>query len=142
MKTLSLILLAIFAVFLFFHAWSSWDWESTTNSSPKLVTDGTEYGGWTYDSRNITANSVVYSVGLGEDTSWDEGIMNRFGVQVWGFDPTPKSIKYVHSNKANGNLGPTFILHRKDWGQQRTGFLLRNQKIPITCPCVRENTMV
>ena len=108
MKTLSLILLAIFAVFLFFHAWSSWDWESTTNSSPKLVTDGTEYGGWTYDSRNITANSVVYSVGLGEDTSWDEGIMNRFGVQVWGFDPTPKSIKYVHSNKANGNLGPNF----------------------------------
>jgi UDP-arabinose 4-epimerase len=71
----------------------------------KLVKDGTEYGGWTYDSAAITADSVVYSVGLGEDTSWDEGIIKRFGLQVWGFDPTPKSIKYVRSNV---NLGQNF----------------------------------
>ena len=75
------------------------------NVVPKLVKDGTEYGGWTYDSAAITAESVVYSVGLGEDTSWDEGIMKRFGLQVWGFDPTPKSIKYVNSNE---NLGQNF----------------------------------
>jgi len=73
--------------------------------APKLVKDGTEYGGWTYDSAPITATSIVYSVGLGEDTSWDEGIVKRFGLQVWGFDPTPKSIEYVNSNV---NLGQNF----------------------------------
>ena len=69
---------------------------------PVLVTDGSEYGGWTYDSSQLTSDSVVYSVGLGEDTSWDEGIMKRFGLNVWGFDPTTKSIEYVHKNNKLG----------------------------------------
>lgn len=72
--------------------------QQTIKSTYALVTDGTEYGGWTYDSSLLTADSIVYSVGLGEDTSWDEGIMKRFDLQVWGFDPTPKSKRYVESN--------------------------------------------
>jgi FkbM family methyltransferase len=56
---------------------------------------GTQYGGWTYDSSKLTSESIVYSIGLGEDTSWDEGILSRHNLQVWGFDPTPKSLEYV-----------------------------------------------
>ena len=65
----------------------------------QLVTDGTAYGGWTYDQSQLHAASVVYSVGLGEDTSWDETLIRRFHLQVWGFDPTPKSAAYVRSRR-------------------------------------------
>ena len=59
-----------------------------------LVYEGSNYGGWWYDANNIDANSVVYSFGLGEDTSWDEALLRR-GAHVFGFDPTPKSLEYV-----------------------------------------------
>jgi FkbM family methyltransferase len=64
---------------------------------------GTEYGGWTYNATGLTPDSIVYSVGLGEDTSWDEGMMRDHGLHVWGFDPTPKSIAYVQNNEALGS---------------------------------------
>ena len=54
---------------------------------------GTKHGGSTYNATGLTPNSVVYSVGLGEDTSWDEAMMRDHGLHVWGFDPTPKSIQ-------------------------------------------------
>jgi len=65
---------------------------------PRVVTAGGAYGGWAYDASAIGAASIVYSVGLGEDTSWDEAMMQRHGLEVWGFDPTPKSIRYVRAN--------------------------------------------
>ncbi|GMI55572.1 hypothetical protein ScalyP_jg1492 [Parmales sp. scaly parma] len=64
---------------------------------------GTEYGGWMYNATGLTPNSVVYSVGLGEDTSWDEAMMRDHGLQLWGFDPTPKAIEYVQLNPALGD---------------------------------------
>jgi len=64
----------------------------------KLARAGSAYGGWTYDSAEVDKFSIVYSVGLGEDTTFDETMMERYGLEVWGFDPTPKSIKYVQSN--------------------------------------------
>ena len=62
---------------------------------PQLVLVGSDYGGWTYDASKLTPKSIVYSIGLGEDTSWDEGIMKKHKLNVWGFDPTPKSLEYV-----------------------------------------------
>jgi FkbM family methyltransferase len=69
------------------------------SSSYELQRVGTEYGGWTYDSSPLTSQSIVYSIGLGEDTSWDEGILSRHNLQIWGFDPTPKSLEYVRNRK-------------------------------------------
>jgi len=63
-----------------------------------LIRDGTEYGGWWYDNRNIQENAVIYSFGLGEDTSWDEALIRR-GANVYGFDPTPKSASYVEARQ-------------------------------------------
>jgi FkbM family methyltransferase len=62
-----------------------------------LSREGSEYGGWTYDPSNLNSTSVVYSVGIGEDTSWDEAIMDKHNLHVWGFDPTPKALRYVES---------------------------------------------
>lgn len=56
---------------------------------------GTIYGGWWVPTGLIDTDSVVYSVGIGGDASFDLALMERFGCQVWGFDPTPFSIKWV-----------------------------------------------
>ena len=73
----------------------------------QLESAGSEYGGWTYNAWSLSPSSVVYSVGIGEDTSWDEGILQKYGCQVWGFDPTPKAIAYVQGNT---RLGDNFHL--------------------------------
>ena len=56
---------------------------------------GTEYGGWPVLSNLVDSKSVVLSFGLGEDISFDLGVINRFGCRVIGFDPTPKSVDWL-----------------------------------------------
>ena len=68
----------------------------SARGSHSLTRSGTSYGGWCYNSALIQPGAVVYSFGLGEDTSWDEALLLR-GVDVYGFDPTPKSSVYVAS---------------------------------------------
>lgn len=60
---------------------------------------GTEYGGWTICPTSINQEAIVYSFGVGEDISFDLSIIEEFGVQVYAFDPTPKSIKWLKSQK-------------------------------------------
>ena len=69
-----------------------------------LVYEGSTYGGWWYNADHIDANSIVYSFGLGEDTSWDEALLRR-GARVFGFDPTPKSLAYIRG-RAQLRRGP------------------------------------
>jgi len=56
---------------------------------------GTDYGGWCICPDQITADSVVYSFGVGEDISFDLALIERFGLHVHAFDPTPKSIRWI-----------------------------------------------
>jgi FkbM family methyltransferase len=60
-----------------------------------LESHGSEYGGWMCDASAFTSDTIIYDVGLGEDTSWDEGIIKKYDLQVWGYDPTPKSKAHV-----------------------------------------------
>jgi len=68
---------------------------------------GTEYGGWCICPDRINANSVIYSFGVGQDISWDLAMIEQFGVTIHAFDPTPKSIAWVQSQK----LPPQFHFH-------------------------------
>lgn len=68
---------------------------------------GSDYGGWHIAPHHITQESTVYSVGIGEDVSFDLAMIERFGVVVHGFDPTPKSIEWVRKQ----NLPKNFVLH-------------------------------
>jgi FkbM family methyltransferase len=61
---------------------------------------GTEYGGWVVPTDLLNANSVCYCVGCGEDISFDLGLIEQFGCDVFAFDPTPRAIKYVKENTA------------------------------------------
>jgi len=56
---------------------------------------GNSYGGFYVCPDLLTKNSIVYSFGIGEDISFDNAIIEYFGCNVYGFDPTPKSIEFV-----------------------------------------------
>jgi FkbM family methyltransferase len=56
---------------------------------------GTDYGGYGVVLERLSPAAVVYSFGLGEDISFDLSLIERVGCQVFGFDPTPRSVAWV-----------------------------------------------
>jgi FkbM family methyltransferase len=58
-------------------------------------TIGSNYGSHTLPTDFLDANSVVYSFGIGNDITFDLGVINSYGCIVHGFDPTPKSIEWI-----------------------------------------------
>jgi len=74
------------------------------------VHHGTAYGGWTMCPAVLTENSVVYSFGVGEDISFDLSLIEHYGLSVHAFDPTPKVVTWVRSQR----LPDRFHLH--DYG--------------------------
>ncbi|OHD41258.1 MAG: hypothetical protein A2086_14455, partial [Spirochaetes bacterium GWD1_27_9] len=65
---------------------------------------GNLYGGFYVAPQFIDKESIVYSFGIGEDTSFDEDIIKEFGCNVYGFDPTPKSIQFVKNKNTSSNF--------------------------------------
>ncbi len=65
-----------------------------------LVRLGGGGGSWVVPQRLFDANSICYCVGVGEDVSFDLELIERFGCQVYAFDPTPKAIAHVRQNCA------------------------------------------
>lgn len=55
--------------------------------------------GWIVDTRcfnkKLGRKLIGYGVGCGEDVSWDVGMAQRYGFDMFLYDPTPKSIAYV-----------------------------------------------
>src|SRR5262245_56805324 len=68
---------------------------------------GSEYGGWCVCPDPLDERSIVYSFGVGQDISWDLAMIERFGMTVHAFDPTPKSIEWIRQQK----LPPHFVFH-------------------------------
>jgi FkbM family methyltransferase len=68
---------------------------------------GTSYGGYEILPAFVSTESIVYSVGIGEDISFDLGLMERFGCAVHGFDPTPRSLAWLEKQ----TLPPNFHVH-------------------------------
>ncbi|MGA2060511.1 MAG: FkbM family methyltransferase [Thermoguttaceae bacterium] len=65
------------------------------------------YGTWTVCPDKVVRGGIVYSFGVGEDISWDLAMIERFGVTVHAFDPTPRSAEFVKSQR----LPDRFIHH-------------------------------
>lgn len=61
-------------------------------------TIGTSYGAHTILRDSLDARSVVYSFGVGEDASFDLGLIERYGCRVHAFDPTERSIAWARAN--------------------------------------------
>jgi len=62
---------------------------------PRLEYHGNSAGGWNIVADSLSRDSVVVDVGLGEDASFSESIIRKYGCFVHGFDPTPRAIQYV-----------------------------------------------
>lgn len=69
---------------------------------------GNDGANWVIYPSTITADSVVYSFGIGEDISFDLELIRQFGVTVQAFDPTERSVKWLGSQ----DLDHRFIHHR------------------------------
>lgn len=68
---------------------------------------GSEYGGWAVADHLIGPDSVVYSVGIGEDLSFDLSLIKARGVTVHAFDPTPRALRWLSTQ----SLPEQLVLH-------------------------------
>jgi len=62
---------------------------------------------WCICPEGLSASSVVYSFGVGEDISFDLALIRRFDARVHAFDPTPRSIEWLQSQR----VPPEFVFH-------------------------------
>lgn len=69
---------------------------------------GAHYGSWTICPAGLGPASVVYSLGVGEDITFDLDLIARIGCNVHAFDPTPRTADWI----AVQSLPPHFIYHR------------------------------
>jgi FkbM family methyltransferase len=65
----------------------------------KLRRIGSDYGGYFVDSSLIPPDPVVYSLGVGEDISFDLSLIEQYGCTVYAFDPTPKVKNWIESQR-------------------------------------------
>ena len=71
------------------------------------VTLGNAAACWCICPQNLSASSVIYSIGVGEDISFDLALIQRFGMQVHAFDPTPQSVEWLQGQTPP----PEFVFH-------------------------------
>ena len=60
---------------------------------------GNSYGGFYAVPKLLHAGSIVYSVGIGKDISFDRAVIKNHQSKVFAFDPTPKSIQWIDEQK-------------------------------------------
>lgn len=68
---------------------------------------GSSYGGWAIIPELLSVSSVVYSVGVGSDVSFDLALIAAKGCDVHAFDPTPVAVEWVGRQA----LPPQFRFH-------------------------------
>jgi FkbM family methyltransferase len=62
-----------------------------------LLSAGDRSGVWTICPEGIHSGRVIYSLGVGNNIAWDLEMIERFGVEVHAFDPTPASVNWVRA---------------------------------------------
>jgi FkbM family methyltransferase len=62
---------------------------------------------WTIRRAILSPDSVIYSFGVGEDISFELALIERFGVTIHAFDPTPRAIAWMRGQ----NLPPELVFH-------------------------------
>ncbi|MBW8687344.1 FkbM family methyltransferase [Chitinophaga rhizophila] len=51
---------------------------------------GSDYGGWVIKAGSVNHDSIIYSVGIGNDITFDLSVIDKYGVKVHAYDPTPE----------------------------------------------------
>jgi len=73
-------------------------------NSSKLIL-GNNYANWIIPKNIIDSSSICYSVGAGEDISFDISLVKNYNSNVYIFDPTPKAIEYYNKGTSILNDG-------------------------------------
>ena len=55
----------------------------------------TKTGGWWFAPEGLNSDSIVYSLGVGDEIDFDLALIETYGVEVHAFDPTPASIEML-----------------------------------------------
>jgi FkbM family methyltransferase len=72
-----------------------------------LLTLGEGPGAWALWPQGLGPESVLYSFGVGRDISFERAIIERYGITVHAFDPTPLSLNWAGTQQ----LPVEFHLH-------------------------------
>lgn len=56
-------------------------------------------GGWWFCPDALDDGSIVYSLGVGDEINFDLSIIEKYGVEVFAFDPTPNSVDMLDTSK-------------------------------------------
>jgi FkbM family methyltransferase len=59
---------------------------------------------WFVSPGGLGPTAVVYSFGVGRDLSFESALIERFGVTVHAFDPTPRALEWVRSQRLPDRL--------------------------------------
>lgn len=86
---------------------------------------GTAYGGWVVPVDSIDADWVCYCVGAGEDISFDCELIERFGCEVFVFDPTPRAVAHVAELRERVGRGESMPINNKPG----TAYVLAAEKL-------------
>lgn len=68
-------------------------------SSEPIHWIGSDDCGFYIVENQLSNNSVVYSFGIGEDISFDEELIAKYGCSICAYDPTPKSKTFIEKKK-------------------------------------------
>lgn len=67
----------------------------------------TKDGGWWFSPDGLGNDSIVYSLGVGDEIDFDRLIIDKYGVEIFAFDPTPNSVSMLEA----GDLPDRFHFH-------------------------------
>jgi FkbM family methyltransferase len=62
---------------------------------------------WTIATEGVHRGTVLYTFGVGTDIGFERAVIERFGLSVHAFDPTPIALQWVGSQR----LPDRFVLH-------------------------------
>ncbi len=68
---------------------------------------GNRGASWFVSPRGLGPDTVVFSFGVGRDLSFECALIERFGVTVHAFDPTPRALEWLRGQA----LPPALVMH-------------------------------
>lgn len=99
---------------------------SIYNVTPKHM--GDKYGGYNIYDNIVPDGAIVYSVGIGENVTFDEEIIMKKKAKVFAFDPTPKAETFINSTGLKSNNSFNFYNYGISSKNQIARFYLPQNK--------------
>ena len=75
--------------------------------SVTMMTLGEGDGQWAVCPADLRAGTIVYSFGIGHNVTFERALIERFGVVVHAFDPTPLALEWIKRQA----LPPSLVVH-------------------------------